>query len=232
MPEAETSNERNTATQGCVESYLGQLTEIPVALPPNLMTLINYPGRARFVAINYFGTKATWHDGIASSTFSYYAAYEPLINHPAMYLHLMDVDLGHDDTQATHALVCDRQDNKFYVGDLGVVRRLLTSQFPEQPDEETIAHYHSMFAALVSPASVSDLQNAGMFEFLLGASREAGEAGREMIAWLDNYITEELVNKYKDMLAGNDIRAYIPLSYLESMMTRGAQDEFTDRMAS
>lgn len=205
-----------------VETYLSQLTEIPVALPPNLMTLINYPAEARFVALNYFGSKATWHDGAASATFSYYAAYEPLINHPALYLYLMDKDLGHDDSEATHSLLCDRQDNKFYVGELSVVNKLLRSQFSYPLDEKTIAPYRRLLAPM---SSVSEMQSAGMFEFLFGATPEKSEAGGEMTAWLDRYITDELTAKYEERLSGTDMGALVALSYIEAMRRRAPKEE-------
>src|SRR5215207_4401817 len=121
------------------------LKEIAVQPPPNLAELINYPGAARYVAFYYVGTNATWDDGLASATFSYFAVYSPMIEHPVLALHLLDADLGSDDGPPTHALVCDREGGKFLVGRYDDALRLVHGQFSEADREAAGGRYAAIF---------------------------------------------------------------------------------------
>jgi hypothetical protein len=183
----------------------GGFTPLPVPLPPMLSALVGHNGTSRFFALCYAGTKATWLTGWTSSTFSYFAAYQPLVEHPAVAVHLFGKDLGSDDGPPTHALLCDRQEARMYAGGYDEVMRFLRAHNPAPPaptDKELAAtgrHFGRM-----TPAEMREL---GMFEFLFGPSAEQREIGGELVAWLDRFVTPELLRRYQEMWDGGDLEA-------------------------
>src|SRR5690348_2811297 len=104
--------------------------KLTVPMPPMLPDVVGVTSEHRFFRLNYEGSKAFWSDGRAGATFSYYAAYEPYVRHPAMAIHLHDVSLGHDDEPPTHSLLVDRHENAVYVGDYSDACRFLSAQHP------------------------------------------------------------------------------------------------------
>ncbi|HKC63173.1 MAG TPA: hypothetical protein VKB86_06020 [Pyrinomonadaceae bacterium] len=186
-------------------------TEIPVALPPVLMRLFRYPGNARFVALFYVGGKATWADGLVSATFSYYNAFQPLKDHPTVDIHLHDKDLGTDDTPPTHALLCDRQERKVFVGEIDEVLDLLSAQASELRDKEATVKYKELFD---EPTNVSEMHVRGMFEFIGRPTPDAQAETEQLLRWLDGYITEDLIKRYLKMLEEHDLSALLPLQYI------------------
>lgn len=194
-------------------------TEIPVPAPPTLMQLIGYPGSARLVALYYMGSKATWNDGLASATFSFYNAYAPLINHPVMAIHLFDVDLGSDDARPTHALLCDRTSAKLFVGEFDHVQRALSAQIS---DEERRAAATLDEALFKEPATLDDFLSRGMFEIFARPSAERQARTDTLLEWLDRAITNELIESYLIMLKADDLRAYQPLQYISARFGRKA----------
>ena len=197
-------------------------TEIPVALPPVLMRLIRYPGDARFVALFYVGAKATWADGLASATFSYYSAFQPLKDHPAVDIHLRDKDLGTDDTPPTHALLCDRQERKMFVGEIDEVLDFLSAQAGGQRDEEAAARYEELFA---EPTNMEEMHARGMFEFIGRPSPDAQAETEQLLRWLDGYITEDLIKRHLKMLEEHDLSALLPLEYIRRRAEAAKRDK-------
>lgn len=175
------------------------------------MRLIRYPGDARFVALFYVGAKATWADGKASATFSYYSAFQPLRDHPAVDIHLRGKDLGTDDTPPTHALLCDRQERKMFVGEIDEMLDLLSAQAGELRGDEAATRYEELFA---DPANMSEMHARGMFEFIGHPTPDAQAETEQLLRWLDDYITEDLVKCYLKMLEEHDLSALLPLQYI------------------
>ena len=194
-----------------------RLTALPVELPPNLMELIGYPGAARYIALYYMGSKATWDDGLASTTFSFYNAYEPLISHPALAIHLLEANLGNDDEYPTHALLCDREGNKFLVGCFDDVRQLVRSQISDDERRQAGERYAALFS---EPASLSDFLARGMFEVFTRPSAAQVEGAHSLRAWLDRFITKELIERYLKMFKEGDFRAMQPLEYIRGLCGR------------
>ena len=202
------------------------LTIIPVTPPPNLAELIGYPGAARYVAFYYMGTCATWDDGLASATFSFFGVYSPLIEHPVMAIHLLDADLGSDDGPPTHALVVDREGGAFLVGSYDDAIRLVRSQFDEEARRAAGERYAAIFG---EPTTLDEFQRAGMFEvFAPGVESRTDTEG--LLRHLDRQITEELVRRYTAMLKGEppDMRAFGPLRYIQRRFFGGRGEGQTD----
>jgi hypothetical protein len=105
-------------------------TKLPVGMPPMLPEVVGVRGERRFFSLSYEGSNPFWSDGRAGSTFSYYGAYQPFVEHLAVALYLFDVDLGSDDGPPTHALLIDRQAAAVYVGGYDEVQQCLKEQHP------------------------------------------------------------------------------------------------------
>jgi hypothetical protein len=170
---------------------------LPVPMPPILPGIVGIKSDSRFFRLNYEGSKPFWSDGRAGATFSYYAAYEPYVNHLVMAIHLLDVCLGHDDEPPTHSLLIDRASAVVYAGNYAQVCHFLRRQHAprRRPTPEEIEEVNEQLAEL-ERMSLDQLRESGMFEFMLGPKPELQERCQELIYWLDQYITEELIHSY------------------------------------
>ena len=68
---------------------------IPTPLPPMLPGMVGVPENSRYFSLCYYGSKATWSDGRSFGTFSFYAVYQPLINHMTLDIYLWRYHLGY-----------------------------------------------------------------------------------------------------------------------------------------
>ena len=199
---------------------------IPVPLPPMLSALTGHNGTGRFFSLCYLSTKATWSDGWHSGTFSYHAAYEPLVSHPAIAEHLYGRHLGSDDSLPEDALLCDRQDGQIFVGNYDEIERFLREQNarPPVPTAEDLERMRQHLAALTP----EEMRERGMFEFLFGPSPEQRQLGGELVAWLDQFITEDLLQRLTASAeAGNLYAAQIVLRFI-----RRAESQHQDNDSS
>jgi hypothetical protein len=173
--------------------------QLPVAMPPMLPEVVGVQGSSRLFSLSYKGSKPFWSDGRAGATFSYYAAYQPLVEHLALALHLFAFHLGSDDEPPTHALLIDRQEAHLYVGVYHQVMQMLAAQHPPKrsstPEELAAIEQH---LAAIESLSFEQLREHGMFEFLMGATEGQKNKCWAMVAWLDELITEDLIQAYLD----------------------------------
>lgn len=199
------------------------LTEIAVKPPANIAGLINYPGAARYVALYYVGTNPTWDDGLASATFSYFGVYSPMIEHPVLAIHLLDADLGSDDGPPTHALVIDREGEKFLVGAIDDALRLVREQFTDDDRRDAAARYEAIFER---PDTLEGLRRLGMFEIFVRPSAGAQQDTAELLHHLDCQITEKLLRSYVELSKGAEaIRVYGQLHYLRGLFERARKQQ-------
>ena len=91
----------------------------------------------------------------------------------------------------------DCQAAEIYVGEYDEVRRRLKKQHPSrQPlTPAEIADAERQRDALET-ATLNELREFGMFEFLLGATEGQKDKCWAMVAWLDDFITEDLLKAY------------------------------------
>lgn len=193
----DTNTKENLNSVTLPESFM----KLPVGLPPMLLEMAGYNGNARFVAFNYYGSKATWHDGRGAATFSYFSVYSPFIDHPVIALTLRgaNADLGSDDSEPTHSLVFDRQDNSIYLGRGSEVSRFLNSQHPPvEAVELTAEMLEEIESQIVAEMSdVSKWQFRGMFELFAPAENRRAET-ESLTKWLN----ENTPSNEREMFAG------------------------------
>jgi hypothetical protein len=192
---------------------------LPVPMPPMLPALVGHNGISRFFCLYYLGSKANWDTGWQSATFPYYAGFEPLINHPTIAMHLFGKDLGSDDGPPEHALLCDRKTLRIYVGGWQEVReflRLQNSQ-PPAPTEEELNHMARM--------DLGEMREMGMFEFVLGATEDKRQLCAELVAWLDQQITAELLDRLNAAAGSGDLNAlYILMRFTQRIRPGSERD--------
>ncbi len=182
-------------------------------MPPMLPSVVGVSSDNRFFRLNYEGSKPFWSDGRAGATFSYVAAYEPFVDHLAVAINLFDVSLGHDDEPPSHALLIDRANAAVYVGEYGEVCRFLRRQHPPRrpPTPEEIEEANKRLDELKG-MSLDQLRDHGAFEFVFGSKPEQQNRCAEMVAWLDQYITGELIRAYMTAAEASQFEAFHYLS--------------------
>jgi len=180
-----------------------------VPLPPMLLEMAGVKGDSQFVALFYSGSKATWNDARSSATFPFYAVWQPYIDHTAIAIDLFDCNLGADDETATHALVCDRANEKVYASPFAEAMSFVSEQHPPRQELILTQEQWSEIKAQLeaqSPLSMEEMQELGMFE-LFAPNPKHKEKAIELIRWLDGYIDEPLLRRYVVAATAGDKRA-------------------------
>ena len=169
-------------------------TVLPIPLPPMPAALVGHNGISRWFSLCYVGSKATWSTGWVSSTCSYYAGYQPLLDHPVLALHFAPFDFGSDDGPPQHALLCDRQTAQMVVGEYEEVYRFLrqANPAPPAPSAHEIEAMRQQFATM----TMEEMREQGMFDFLFGPAPAQRQLSGELVAWLDQFITPALLRQY------------------------------------
>jgi len=168
--------------------------ELPVAMPPILPGMVGV-NNTQYFALYYQGSKATWSNGRAMATFSYYAVYAPLIEHITLAIHLESYNLGSDDELPEHAILCDTVRHKMYVGAYKEIDYFLLQQHPHEPSHLTAQEFEEAVKAVES-MTLEQMQRLGMFEMFGNTNPQARLATAELVQWLDQQITEELIQQY------------------------------------
>lgn len=181
---------------------------IDVPLPPMLLGMAGVKGNSQFISLYYWGSKATWSDGRSCATFRFYTVWQPYTQHLAIAIHLFDADLGSDDAEPTHALVCDRQHQQVYVAPFDEAQCFLDSQHPpRQP--MTSQQWEDIKAILAqqAPPDMSELRDLGMFELFMPPKPEQKQRAIQLVQWLNQYIDKSLFKKYIEAANAGDYRA-------------------------
>lgn len=176
-------------------SGMQQFTLLPVPMPPMLPGMVGI-GNIQYFSIFYQGSKATWSNGRGIGTFSYWAVYTPLLEHPALAIHLERYNLGSDDEAPECAILCDVGEYKMYVGNCREIDRFLQQQHSE--NELPLLTQKDLEAALkaVENLSPEQMQRLGMFEMFGNTNPQAQQETAKMVEWLDGYITPDLIQQY------------------------------------
>jgi hypothetical protein len=173
-------------------------------LPPMLCDMAGVRSEARYIAFYYQGSKASWTDGRASGTFSFYDVWKPLTDHRAIALPLAlsspGAHLGYDDDGPTHGLVADRLDRALFLAPYEAVWTFLDDRYPAMElrslSAEEWAAVKALAEALPEP-SLEELRQQGMFEWFSAPSEERITQSKALIRWLDLNIDPVLENAYQ-----------------------------------
>jgi hypothetical protein len=171
--------------------------ELPVPMPPTLPEMVGV-SNSQYFAMYYQGSKATWSNGRAMATFSYYAVYAPLIEHITLAIHLEPYNLGSDDEfdeLPEHAILCDTVSHKMYVGAYKEIDYFLLQQHPKELSALSEQEFEAAVKAVES-MTLEQMQRLGMFEMFGNTNPQARLATAELVQWLDQQITEELIQQY------------------------------------
>ena len=199
-------------------SGMQQFTLLPVPMPPMLPETIGI-GDIQYFSIFYQGTNATWSSGRGAGTFSYWAVYAPLIEHPVLAIHLERYNLGSDDEPPECAILCDRTLQKMYVGNCREIDRFLQQQKLPLPSLEDLETLKANWEVSTGEMTLEEMQRLGMFE-MFGSSDRARQETEEMVEWLDGYITEDLIQQYvREAGRGN----WMAIATLENLKLRISQ---------
>ncbi|MBE9092388.1 hypothetical protein [Tychonema sp. LEGE 07203] len=197
--------------------------ELPVAMPPMLPGMVGV-NNTQYFALYYQGSKATWSNGRAMATFSYYAVYAPLIEHITLAIHLESYNLGSDDELPEHAILCDTVRHKMYVGAYKEIDYFLLQQHPHEPSQLTAQEFEEAVKAVES-MTLEQMQRLGMFEMFGNTNPQARLATAELVQWLDQQITEELIQQYIQLANRGNWTAIMALDTLKRRISEAKEHQ-------
>lgn len=200
-----------------------QFIELPVPMPPMLPGMVGV-SNTQYFAIYYQGSKATWSNGRAMSTFSYFAVYEPLIEHIALAIHLEPYNLGSDDVFPEHAILCDCALNKMYVGTYKEIHYFLSQQHSDELRQFTEQEFEAAVKSL-EDMNLEQMQSLGMFEMFGNINQRSRQQTVELVHWLDQYITEELIQQYIQLANRGNWTAMSALETLKSRISEAVKQQ-------
>jgi hypothetical protein len=200
-----------------------QFIELPVPMPPMLPGMVGV-SNIQYFALYYQGSKATWSNGRAMATFSYYAAYAPLIEHIALAIHLDPYNLGSDDELPEHAILCDTVCNKMYVGAYKEIDYFLLQQHPKESATLSEQEFEEAIKAL-EDMSLEQMQRLGMFEMFGNTNPQARQQTIELVQWLDKQVTEELIQQYIQLANSGNWTAMMAIETLKRRISEARQQQ-------
>jgi len=200
-----------------------QFIELPVAMPPMLPEMVGV-SNAPYFALYYQGSKATWSNGRGMGTFSYYAAYAPLVEHIALAIHLEPYNLGSDEVFPEHAILCDCALNKMYVGTYEEIDHFLLQQHSDKLPQLTEQEFEETLKAL-EDMSLEQMQKFGIFEMFGTTNPQARRETAELVQWLDQHITEELIQQYIQLANRGNWTAIMALNTLKLRISEAKEHQ-------
>ena len=111
---------------------VSDLTQLNVPVPPMLAKAMGYRGEARFVSFQWtpYGDEADYSDGRGSGTGDW-QGFLAFIHHPAVSPQLKGYDLGSSDSEATHALILDQEQQILFIAPAREAEKFLQNQWPK-----------------------------------------------------------------------------------------------------
>ncbi|MEG3840082.1 hypothetical protein [Microcoleus sp. herbarium14] len=197
--------------------------QLPVPMPPMLPEMVGV-SNTQYFALYYQGSKATWSNGRAIATFSYHAVYAPLIEHIALAIHLEPYNLGSDDELPEHAILCDCTLNKMYVGAYRETDYFLLQQHSDDLSQLTEQEFQAAVKAL-QDMTLEQMQKLGMFEMFGNTNPQARQETIELVQWLDQQITEELIQQYIQLANRGNYTAMKALETLKRRITESMKQQ-------
>ncbi len=197
--------------------------ELPVAMPPMLPEMVGVSD-TQYFALYYQGSKATWSNGRAMATFSYYTVYAPLIEHITLAIHLEPYNLGSDYEVPEYAILCDTVHHKMYVGAYQEIDYFLLQQHPKEFPTLSEQELGAAIKALEN-MSLEQMQKLGMFEMFGNTNLQARQQTVELVQWLDQQITEELIQQCIQLANRGNWTAMMALETLQRRISESKKHQ-------
>jgi hypothetical protein len=190
---------------------LEQFKELPIPMPPMLPEALGYEGDARYFSLHYAASEAWFNDGQRGYDTSW-RIYSLLVDHFVLQIHLWDYDLGSDDDCETHRLVCDRIEQKMYVGETGAVVKFLQQQHPPTPKLELTQEQWQELQQKIAKMLAEQQPILIDVEAMIDRENQFIE---QVQNWLDQYITVDLVQQY---IEADNLRAHWMITKLKARL--------------
>jgi len=197
--------------------------ELPVPMPPMLPEMVGVSD-TQYFALYYQGSKPTWSNGRAMATFSYYAVYAPLTEHIVLAIYLEPYNLGSDDELPEHAILCDTVRHKMYVGAYKEIDYFLLQQHPKESPTLSQQKFEEAVKALEN-MSFEQMQKLGIFEMFGNTHPQARQQTIELVQWLDQQITEELIQQYIQLANRGNYTALRTIDRLKLRITEARKQQ-------
>lgn len=184
---------------------------IHTPLPPMLLEMSEVTSGAQFIGMFYQGSKATWTDGRATTTFNFYQCWQPLSSHPAISFPLARViedfplseegyfgGFGSDDCPATHLLLLDTIEKTMAISDWKEGQQFLSDQHPPLPPstpEQRAAERSALMALfknLGANPTINELNRRGMFEMFFPPDANLSKQRQQMVEFLDRNLDPKI----------------------------------------
>lgn len=162
---------------------------LDVPLPPMLLELVGVGQEHRFVFLyNWYG-KPTWSDGNSCTTFYFYTVWQPYIQHSAVVHQIHGCNFGTPEEEPSHALVCDRIEEKVYVAPFDAAIIFANKQHPKT-HPIAVKHWQALKnqALAYTPVSFEQMQAIGMLEMFMPPTPEHKQQAIGLVRWLDGYV--------------------------------------------
>jgi hypothetical protein len=187
------------------------LTELALTLPPMMVGFLNVQTSARYFSLFYSSPFPRWHDGVERGTASH-TIYITFINHITVAIELWNYNLGSEETEATHHLLCDRQEQKIYVGLAQNVEHFLNAQkqliAEVQQSEVEILQMQERLQQQLYDLEIEAMMRSGEWSLRLQQIRRYESlASQELSHWLNQKVNRNLMTRYIAYARSGEYRA-------------------------
>ncbi|MEG4026060.1 hypothetical protein [Microcoleus sp. S13C4] len=123
-----------------------------------------------------------------------------------------------------HAILCDTVRHKMYVGAYKEIDYFLLQQHPHEPSQLTAQEFEEAVKAVES-MTLEQMQRLGMFEMFGNTNPQARLATAELVQWLDQQITEELIQQYIQLANRGNWTAIMALDTLKRRISEAKEHQ-------
>jgi hypothetical protein len=133
-------------------------------------------------------------------------------------------NLGSDDEAPKHAILCDTVHHKMYVSAYKEIDYFLLQQHPKELPALSQQELEAAVKAL-QDMSIEQMQKLGMFEMFGSSNLQALQQTVELVHWLDQQITEELIQQYIQLANRGNWTAMMALETLQGRISESKKHQ-------
>ncbi|MCT7970359.1 hypothetical protein NG799_29015 [Laspinema sp. D1] len=204
---------------------------LPMSIPPKLLAawqIENEPAK-RYIIVTYQATNC-YLEYVYGGHSDSYRVYFVFIGHFAVAIHLIDCDLGSDDSYPVYGLLLDQQKNQIWLGQYIYIKRFLTKwreyTYPEpvltlEQREQIQRNLREFYQELVQDGNELPQLSAQEFGELVQARMKLEqEAICAITEYLDQYLTTALKIAEERLQEAKGNGDYQVMMYLSSLIYR------------